>query len=116
MIFSVEEVLKATGGRLLRGGNDVFQGVSTDSRTIGEGELYIALKGPRFDGHHYALEALEKKAGGVMVEEERAGDIHWNGHRSKAIIAGQGYAQSPGRSRPGEKEEISDSCRGFNGE
>ncbi len=86
MIFSVEEVLKATGGRLLRGGNDVFQGVSTDSRTIGEGDLYIALKGPRFDGHHYALEALEKKAGGVIVEEERARDIHWNGHPSKTII------------------------------
>ena len=86
MIFSVEEVLRATGGRLLRRGDDAFQGVSTDSRTIGEGELYIALKGPRFDGHHFALEALEKKAGGVIIEEERAGDIHWNGHSSRTII------------------------------
>ena len=82
MNFSVEEVLGATGGRLLQGGKDIsFQGVSTDSRTISEGELYIALTGPRFDGHHYALEALEKEAAGVVVEEEKSRDIHWNGHQ-----------------------------------
>ncbi len=87
MSFSVEEVLKATGGRLLQGGRDLFfRGISTDSRTIGEGELYIALAGPRFDGHHYALEALDKKAAGVVVEEGKARDIHWNGHQSRAII------------------------------
>ena len=54
---------------------------------MAEGELFIALKGPRFDGHHYALEALEKKAGGVLIEEEKVGDIRWNGHRSRAVIA-----------------------------
>jgi UDP-N-acetylmuramoyl-tripeptide--D-alanyl-D-alanine ligase len=87
VIFSVEEVLRATGGKLLQGERHIFfEGVSTDSRTIGEGELYFALKGPHFDGHHYALEALEKKAAGVVVEEGKAGDIHWNGHQSKAII------------------------------
>ena len=87
MIFSVEEVLKATGGKLLQGEKQVFfEGVSTDSRTIGEGELYFALKGPHFDGHHYALEALGKKAAGVVVEEGKAKDIHWNGHQSKTII------------------------------
>ena len=104
MIFSVEEVLRATGGRLLQGERNVFfEGVSTDSRTIGEGELYFALKGPHFDGHHYALEALEKKAAGVVVEEEKARDIHWNGHSIEDHHPGQGYASGPGRSCPGEK-------------
>ena len=88
MILTIEEVLKATGGKLLQGnGNAFFQGISTDSRTVGEGELFIALKGSRFDGHHYALEALGKKAGGVVIEEDNVGDIRWNGHRSKAVIA-----------------------------
>jgi UDP-N-acetylmuramoyl-tripeptide--D-alanyl-D-alanine ligase len=88
VILTIEEVLRATGGKLLQGKeNAFFQGISTDSRTITEGELFIALKGPRFDGHHYALEALKKKAGGVLVEEDMVGDIRWNGYRSRAVIA-----------------------------
>ena len=88
MILTIEEVLRATGGKLLQGKeNAFFQGISTDSRTITEGELFIALKGPRFDGHHYALEALKKKAGGVLIGEDQVGDIRWNGYRSRAVIA-----------------------------
>ncbi len=88
MILSIEEVLKATGGKLLQGErNTVFKGISTDSRTLTAGELFVALKGDRFDGHHYAIEVLEKKAGGVVVEEDRVGDIRWNGYRPRAVIA-----------------------------
>jgi len=87
VILTIEEVLKATGGKLLQGkGNTLFQGISTDSRTVAEGELFIALKGARFDGHYYAAEALKKKAGGVLVEEDKVGDIRWNGYRSRAVI------------------------------
>jgi len=85
--ITIEEVLRATGGRLLQGEERAFfQGISTDSRMVGEGELFIALKGPRFDGHHFALKALEKKAGGVVIEEDKTGDIRWNGYRPKAVI------------------------------
>ncbi len=88
MILTIEDVLRATGGKLLQGkGNTFFQGVSTDSRTVTGGELFIALKGSRFDGHQYALEALKKKAGGVLIEEDKVGDIRWNGYRSRAVIA-----------------------------
>jgi len=88
VILTIEEVLRATGGKLLQGKeNAFFQGISTDSRTITEGELFIALKGPRFDGHHYALEALKKKAGGVLIGQDQVGDIRWNGYRSRAVIA-----------------------------
>jgi UDP-N-acetylmuramoyl-tripeptide--D-alanyl-D-alanine ligase len=88
VILTIEEVLKATGGKLLQGKeNAFFRGISTDSRAVAEGELFVALKGSRFDGHHYALEALGKKAGGVLIEEEKIGDIRWNGYRSRAVIA-----------------------------
>ena len=87
MILTIEEVLGATGGKLLQGSGNVFQGISTDSRAIAAGDLFIALRGSRFDGHHYALEALEKKAGGVLIEEDKVGDIRWNGYRSRAVIA-----------------------------
>jgi len=86
--ITIGEVLRATGGKLLQGEEKAFfQGISTDSRTVGEGELFIALKGPRFDGHYFALKALEKKAGGMLIEEDKAGDIRWNGFRPKAVIA-----------------------------
>jgi UDP-N-acetylmuramoyl-tripeptide--D-alanyl-D-alanine ligase len=88
VILTIEEVLKATGGKLLQGErNTFFQGISTDSRTVTEGELFIALKGDRFDGHHFALEVLEKKAGGVVIEEDKVGEFRWNGYRPRAVIA-----------------------------
>jgi len=88
VIFPIEEILRATNGRLLQGKEDaLFQGISTDSRSVNEGELFIALKGPRFDGHQFALTALEKRAGGVVIEEDKMGDIRWNGYRPKAVIA-----------------------------
>jgi UDP-N-acetylmuramoyl-tripeptide--D-alanyl-D-alanine ligase len=86
--FHLGEILNATGGKLLQGKEDVsFPAISTDSRTVTEGALFIALKGEKFDGHHYAIEALEKRAGGVLVEERQAGDIRWNGYASRPVIA-----------------------------
>ena len=88
MTFTQEEVLKATGGRLLQGKETAsFSGISTDSRTVAKGELFIALQGNRFDGHHYALEALKKRAGGVVIEEDKVRDIRWNGYRPSTVIA-----------------------------
>lgn len=87
MNLTVEEILKATGGKLLQGnGHTLFRGISTDSRTIGEGELFIALKGPHFDGHTFAVDALKQRAGGILIEEDKVGGIRLNGHRSKTII------------------------------
>jgi UDP-N-acetylmuramoyl-tripeptide--D-alanyl-D-alanine ligase len=88
MTFILADVLKATGGRLLQGEEKTsFRGISTDSRTVAEGELFIALKGERFDGHHFAIEALKKRAGGVIIEEDKVRDIRWNGYRPSAVIA-----------------------------
>jgi UDP-N-acetylmuramoyl-tripeptide--D-alanyl-D-alanine ligase len=88
VILLLEEVLKATGGKLIQGRGDLFfQGVSTDSRTLQEGELFVALRGDRFDGHTYAMEALAHNAKGVLIEEDKIGDFHWNGFRFRAVIA-----------------------------
>jgi UDP-N-acetylmuramoyl-tripeptide--D-alanyl-D-alanine ligase len=95
--LSVEEILKATEGRLVQGKRGVFfEGVSTDSRTIREKELFIALRGNRFDGHTYALEALDRRAAGVLIEETRVGDFRWNGYRSQAVIAVRDSLQALG--------------------
>jgi UDP-N-acetylmuramoyl-tripeptide--D-alanyl-D-alanine ligase len=61
-----EDVIKATGGKVLSRNADVFAGLSIDSRTIQEGELFIALKGLRFDGHDFLKKALETGSGAIV--------------------------------------------------
>jgi UDP-N-acetylmuramoyl-tripeptide--D-alanyl-D-alanine ligase len=46
-----------------------IKGVSIDSRTIREGELFVAIKGDRFDGHDFVPEVIKKGAWGALVEQ-----------------------------------------------
>lgn len=68
-MFTVSEVLKATQGRLIHGeGSDItIGGISTDTRSIQRGDLFVALKGNRFDGHLFLNEALERGACGAVI-------------------------------------------------
>jgi len=51
-------------------------GVSTDSRTVGAGELFVALRGGRFDGHRFLGDAVERGAKALMVDVQgSAGDL-----------------------------------------
>jgi UDP-N-acetylmuramoyl-tripeptide--D-alanyl-D-alanine ligase len=72
--FTVDEVVNATGGELLSDGSSVFAGVSIDSRTILEGEIFFALRGENFDGHDFVSEAL--LAGSGAVVESRPDVLH----------------------------------------
>ncbi|MEX2051076.1 MAG: UDP-N-acetylmuramoyl-tripeptide--D-alanyl-D-alanine ligase, partial [Steroidobacteraceae bacterium] len=68
----LSEVAAATGGRLA--GNDAdFSGVSIDSRTLERGQLFVALRGERFDGHAFVAGAREKGAAAAVVEHELSG-------------------------------------------
>ncbi len=44
----------------------LFSGISIDSRTVREGELFLALKGDRFDGHDFVQDALKTGAGAII--------------------------------------------------
>ena len=46
-------------------------GVSTDTRTLRPGDLFVALRGPAFDGNAYAAAALEAGASAVVVDDDR---------------------------------------------
>jgi UDP-N-acetylmuramoyl-tripeptide--D-alanyl-D-alanine ligase len=64
----LHEVATAVNGHLL--GDDVsFYGVSTDTRTLEPNQLFVALRGERFDGHDSVLEAQQKGAAAVLVEQ-----------------------------------------------
>jgi UDP-N-acetylmuramoyl-tripeptide--D-alanyl-D-alanine ligase len=65
-MLNLEAILKASGGREICAGATSFSGISIDSRTIREGELFVALKGERFDGHDFLEDALGKGAGVIM--------------------------------------------------
>jgi len=49
--------------------------VSTDSRSIKPGDLFIALRGEKFDGGHFATQALQQGAVGVVLDAAQAPDI-----------------------------------------
>ncbi|WP_106768310.1 UDP-N-acetylmuramoyl-tripeptide--D-alanyl-D-alanine ligase [Paenibacillus faecalis] len=59
-------------GALIRkqDGEVIIQGVSTDSRTVRHGSLYVPLVGERFDGHQFVVPALEAGAGAFLWQED----------------------------------------------
>ncbi|MDO5101818.1 MAG: UDP-N-acetylmuramoyl-tripeptide--D-alanyl-D-alanine ligase [Lautropia sp.] len=50
-------------------GDTWFSGVSTDTRSVKPGDLFVALKGDRFDGHQFIDEAMAAGAAGVLVDQ-----------------------------------------------
>lgn len=68
MRMSLDEAAHAVGGTLI-GADGEFTGVSTDSRAIRRGELFVALRGERFDGHEFAVDCLRGGAAAAMVDE-----------------------------------------------
>ncbi|QJP11335.1 UDP-N-acetylmuramoyl-tripeptide--D-alanyl-D-alanine ligase [Pseudomonas multiresinivorans] len=70
--LSLNEVAGALQGRVV-GADVTFAAVSTDSRAIEPGQLFIALTGPRFDGHDYLADVAAKGAVAALVEREIAG-------------------------------------------
>jgi UDP-N-acetylmuramoyl-tripeptide--D-alanyl-D-alanine ligase len=55
--------------------NETVVGVSTDSRTVGKGDLFFALRGDSFDGHQFVSRAVGRGAVAAVVEADRMGDI-----------------------------------------
>jgi UDP-N-acetylmuramoyl-tripeptide--D-alanyl-D-alanine ligase len=69
-MLSITDVTVATGGKIISESGQEFSGVSIDSRTIKEGDLFIALKGDRFDGHDFVDDALKKGSGAIVQKPE----------------------------------------------
>ncbi len=67
-------VRQALGLRVDLAQDDVtYTGVSTDSRQIGDGQLYVALVGERFDGHDFVADAVSRGALGAVVSKPPSG-------------------------------------------
>ena len=64
---SLEKIVEWAGGRLSGGGSCLIRNISTDTRNISRGDLFLALKGDNFDGHSYVEQAAEKGAVAAVV-------------------------------------------------
>ncbi len=73
--MKVSQILEITGGGLISGDHDsdIDPGkISTDSRSIKKGELFIALNGPNFCGSKFLKDAFKRGASGAIVEDVNA--------------------------------------------
>lgn len=65
--FTLDKVIEAVKGTILKKKMEVFSKVVTDTRLVEEDALFIALCGERFDGHDFVQAAIEKGAAGILV-------------------------------------------------
>ncbi|MGH8453074.1 MAG: UDP-N-acetylmuramoyl-tripeptide--D-alanyl-D-alanine ligase, partial [Nevskiales bacterium] len=65
---------QVVNGRLA-GDDAAFTGISTDTRKLQAGDLYVALSGERFDGHEFVAQAAQQGAVGAVVERLLAGSM-----------------------------------------
>jgi len=89
---SLDFVCRACGGELICGSPKAsVLRVSTDSRHVRAGDLFIAIKGDRFDGHNFVADVIAKGATAVLVERARAT------RRNAAVIAVEDTRQALGQ-------------------
>lgn len=64
-LWTAVELADATGGSTT--GTWSVDGISIDTRTLAQGDLFVALAGPSFDGHNFVAEAIDKGASAAVV-------------------------------------------------
>lgn len=84
--FSLPQILAWSGGRLLAGVVSLqsdqpepvqpvhFNQLSTDTRAVGQDDLFLALRGARFDGHEFLCQAIATGATGLVIDEASLAD------------------------------------------
>ncbi len=72
--LSISQIAKLAEAKLETGDGKIsIERISTDSRTIKKGELFVALRGENFDGHKFMEDVAKKDAAGAIV------DLKWKG-------------------------------------
>ncbi|MBU0991641.1 MAG: UDP-N-acetylmuramoyl-tripeptide--D-alanyl-D-alanine ligase [Proteobacteria bacterium] len=70
--WATEQILKAVKGDVLnKGPEDMFSKIAIDSRTISPGEVFVAIKGERFDGHTFIEDVIARGIRCVILDKDR---------------------------------------------
>jgi UDP-N-acetylmuramoyl-tripeptide--D-alanyl-D-alanine ligase len=72
-LWTAAEAAGATGAKPVPGAGWTATGVSIDTRAVAANDLFVALKGPRFDGHDFVAQALSSGAAAAMVDRPISG-------------------------------------------
>ncbi len=70
-LWSYTDLVVATGGRLVGRPSRSATGVSIDTRTLGPGDIFVAIRGDHSDGHDHVAAAIEREAAIAVVAEDR---------------------------------------------
>ena len=85
--MKVEDIIKATNGRLLVGDlQEDCENFCTDTRKIQKGDIYVGLKGEKFNGNEYYKEALEKGAKVAVISGIEVTKEDLDQYKDKTII------------------------------
>ncbi len=86
--LKVSDLLNATGGKLMCGSLESrIEGISTDTRSVKQGEIFFALHGENYDGHNFIEQALSNGAAGAVISDsKKIGDLSLNGSGKIALI------------------------------
>jgi UDP-N-acetylmuramoyl-tripeptide--D-alanyl-D-alanine ligase len=69
-MFTITEIAMSTGGRIVGPASGEVTAVSTDSRSVGPGQLFVPLRGERFEGHSFIQEVAGKGVTTILAEEQ----------------------------------------------
>ena len=69
-LWTIEEIIDATGGRLSSDISLSVNGISIDTRTLNSGDAFFALSGSNSDGHNFVKHAFEKGASLAVVSKD----------------------------------------------
>ncbi|MDQ3545316.1 MAG: UDP-N-acetylmuramoyl-tripeptide--D-alanyl-D-alanine ligase [Verrucomicrobiota bacterium] len=74
--LSIDQMAQFAGAAVQKGhGNRLITNLSTDSRSVQPGDLFVALRGDNFDGHKFVSQAMERGAAGAIVETKWTGKL-----------------------------------------
>ena len=89
MAMTWDEVLAATDAEVHSGklrGNDTIPHITTDTRKIAAGDLFIALRGENFDGADFAADALHKGAAAVLINAPLSASVQKDLKKEKGTV------------------------------
>lgn len=84
--WTADELCAATGGERVSGsGEPVFSGIAIDSRAIEPGQVFVAIRGDRHDGHRFAAAVVESGVRGLVVARDALEDLPLDAWRNAGV-------------------------------